>query len=93
MIAEHARNRRRSLTLFASAAGLGMCTLFAAPAMAYIGPGAGLGILGALLAIGGIVVATVVGLVLWPIRMLRRRMHAKSEIPGHETKSTEAIQR
>ena len=93
MTVAHAPYRRRSLTLFAAAAGLSACTLFAGPAMAYIGPGAGIGILGALMAIGGIVVATVVGLVLWPLRMLRRRMHAKSETPAQETKSTEAIQR
>jgi Na+/melibiose symporter-like transporter len=93
MIVEHARNRCRSLTLFASAAGLGVCTLFAAPAMAYVGPGAGIGIIGALLAIGGIIVVTLVGLVLWPLRLLRRRMHAKGGAAAQTADSTEAIRR
>jgi hypothetical protein len=49
------------------------------PAMAYVGPGAGLGILGALLAILLAVVATVVGLVVWPLRMLARRRKVRRE--------------
>lgn len=56
-------------------AGLLGTVLFAAtpPAMAYVGPGAGLGVLGAMLAIGAAVLATLLGLVLWPIRLIRRR--------------------
>jgi hypothetical protein len=52
----------------------GICTCLVAPAaVAYVGPGAGLGVLGAMLAILAAVLATVVGLVLWPLRMIMRR--------------------
>jgi hypothetical protein len=51
-------------------------SLFATPAFAYIGPGAGITVLGAL---WGVVVAVVLALaavVLWPLRLLlRRRRH------------------
>lgn len=47
-------------------------------ALAYVGPGAGLGLLAALAAIIGAVVLTIVGLFLWPLRALaRRRKEAK----------------
>jgi hypothetical protein len=52
---------------------------FACPAMAYVGPGAGMGILGALLAILLAIVATVVGIVLWPVRAITRRLKAKRD--------------
>jgi hypothetical protein len=56
------------------------CTVFAlafAPAaMAYLGPGAGLGVLGALLAVLAGIAATIFGLVLLPFRLLRRRRKA-----------------
>ncbi len=45
----------------------------AAPAAAYMGPGAGLGMLGSLLAVLGAVVVAVFGLILLPARMLLRR--------------------
>jgi hypothetical protein len=55
-------------------AGLAAVALAAAPAaMAYIGPGAGLGVLGALLAVLGGIVVTLFGIVLLPMRLLRRR--------------------
>jgi nitrate reductase gamma subunit len=51
----------------------GFALLLAPPAMAYVGPGAGLGVLAALAAIGAVIVATLVGLVMLPIRMIRKR--------------------
>jgi len=58
----------------------GLCTMaLALPAMAYVGPGAGLGVLGTLLAVIIATLATVVGLVLWPVRALARRLKARRE--------------
>jgi hypothetical protein len=60
-------------------AGLAVVAMAIAPdAMAYIGPGAGLGVLGALLAMLGGVVVTLFGIVLLPIRLLRRRRKTTS---------------
>jgi hypothetical protein len=42
--------------------------------LAYIGPGAGLGALGALLAVLGAIVLCVAGLVLYPLQLLRNRL-------------------
>jgi hypothetical protein len=53
---------------------VGLCACaFAPAALAYVGPGAGLGVLGAMLAILAAVLATVVGLIVWPVRMIMRR--------------------
>ena len=46
-------------------------------AQAYVGPGAGVGMIGSLLAVLGAVLLAIVGLVLWPLRMIRKRWHAK----------------
>ena len=63
------KHRRTALLAIAMAA-MGVA---ASPAMAYVGPGAGLTLLGAL---WGLIVAVVVSLgfvLLWPIRRLMRR--------------------
>lgn len=66
----HARLRGRTAT----ALGVGLLLSMLAPAaLGYVGPGAGLGMLGALLAVLVAVLATIVGLVLWPLRTLSRR--------------------
>jgi hypothetical protein len=63
--------------------GVGLFVMALAPAaLAYVGPGAGLSMLGALLAVIAVVLATVVGLVLWPLRMLTRRGKAKADTAG-----------
>ncbi len=46
-------------------------------ALAYVGPGSGLTMLGALAAVIGAVLFTFFGIVLWPLRYLRRRLKAK----------------
>jgi hypothetical protein len=43
---------------------------------AYVGPGAGLGMLASLLAVVGAMLLSLVGLILWPWRLLRRRWQA-----------------
>jgi hypothetical protein len=45
----------------------------ATPAAAYMGPGAGLGMLGSLAAVVGAVVVALLGIVVLPLRMLLRR--------------------
>ena len=46
-------------------------------AHAYVGPGAGLGMIASLLAVVGAMLLSIVGLVLWPWRVLRKRWQAK----------------
>lgn len=60
--------------------------LFAAsPAFAYLGPGAGLGMIGSLIAIVVVGLVIVLGLVVYPIRMLRKR---NAESIANENKSS-----
>jgi hypothetical protein len=42
-------------------------------ALAYLGPGAGLGMIGSLIAVVVVVLISVLGLVIYPLRMLRKR--------------------
>ena len=57
--------------------------LAASPAAAYMGPGAGLGMLGSVIAVAGAVLVAVFGIVVLPIRMiLRRRRKAAEAKPG-----------
>ncbi|HEX6984858.1 MAG TPA: hypothetical protein VF170_05750 [Planctomycetaceae bacterium] len=44
---------------------------------AYVGPGAGLGLIGALLAVAGAVFAALFFVVLWPVRMVLRKARAR----------------
>ena len=68
--------REKRLILFGTSA---LATVFAPAALAYVGPGAGLGMLGVVLAVLAAVLATVVGLVLWPLRALARRRKKKDQ--------------
>ena len=45
----------------------------ASPAAAYLGPGAGLGMIGSLIAVIIVALLVVLGLVIYPVRMLRKR--------------------
>ena len=42
-------------------------------AWGYLGPGAGLGMLGSLIGVAVVVLVAVLGLIIYPIRMLRKR--------------------
>lgn len=79
---------RHSLGIFLATAG----TLFAVTAEAYVGPGAGISVLGALWGlIIGVVMA--VGVILfWPIRMMIRKAKANKggPAPSSDTTATEA---
>lgn len=53
---------------------------YAPAALAYVGPGAGLGMLASLFAMVLAVLATIVGIVLWPIRkFMQRKKRAAGE--------------
>ncbi len=56
---------------------------------AYVGPGAGVTMIGALLAVIGTIFLTVFGLLLWPIRMLLRKMKAKKKVEMTEVTQEE----
>lgn len=47
--------------------------LIATPAFAYMGPGAGLGMLGSLVAVIGAVLIAVLGILVLPIRMIMKK--------------------
>jgi membrane protein implicated in regulation of membrane protease activity len=60
-----------------SSAAAGLLLLYTAPADAYIGPGAGLSLLGALWALLVAVAAALAFLVLWPFRQAMKRRAAQ----------------
>jgi uncharacterized membrane protein len=51
---------------------------YAPAALSYVGPGAGLGMIASLFAMVLAVLATIVGLILWPFRLLMRRMKRRN---------------
>lgn len=63
-------------------------SLFTTPAFAYIGPGAGITVLGALWGVVVAVVLAVVAVLLWPLRVLFRRRRRK---PAHTTDLEAAV--
>ena len=71
-------------TMLALVAGIAVAVLPQAAA-AYVGPGAGLTMLGALWAVIAAVLFAVAGLVIWPIRAMRRRrkqLASAKAVPG-----------
>jgi len=70
--------RKSSLLAGLAAAGL---AFGAAPAFAYIGPGAGLSLLGALWGVIAAVAAALLFLLLWPLRRMMRRKRPATPIP------------
>ena len=67
----------------------GPMAVYAPAALSYVGPGAGLGMIATLLAMILAIVATLFGLVLWPIRWYARRknLHASEMKPSSTEKS------
>ncbi len=53
--------------------------LAAGPAAAYMGPGAGLGMLGSVLAVIGAVLVALFGLLVLPVRMILKRRRKAAE--------------
>ena len=64
-------------------------SLFATPAFAYIGPGAGITVLGALWGVVVAVVLAVAAVLLWPVRALFRR-RPRSTPPAEVSTSVES---
>jgi len=60
------------------------------PALAYVGPGAGVTMLGALWAVIVAVVFVIGGLLIWPIRMLLRKTRPGEQIKTPENETTVA---
>jgi hypothetical protein len=72
---------------FAMAIALGLWLATTAPAAAYIGPGAGITMLGAL---WGVIMAVVIALgavVWWPVRALRRKITRRRADPSVGTEA------
>jgi membrane protein implicated in regulation of membrane protease activity len=69
---------QRIYALFAALAAAGLA-FGAGPAMAYIGPGAGLSLLGALWGVIAAVAAALLFLLIWPLRRLMRRQRVSAE--------------
>jgi membrane protein implicated in regulation of membrane protease activity len=55
--------------------------LAASPALAYVGPGAGLSLLGALWGLLLAVLAALSFIILWPLKRYRRRQRARQQAP------------
>jgi len=56
-----------------------LLALIATPATAYVGPGAGISVLGSLLGILVTIFVAIGAILFWPIRKLMRRRKAKKE--------------
>jgi hypothetical protein len=57
------------------------------PALAYVGPGAGLSMIGSLIAVVVALLVAVLGLLLFPVRMLLKRRRARAAA-GREAPAT-----
>ena len=65
--------QRRFVSVLLLLAGISAAT----PALAYLGPGAGLGMLGSLFAVIGAVLLAVLGLLILPVRMILKKRRSK----------------
>jgi hypothetical protein len=52
--------------------------LASSSAAAYMGPGAGLGMIGSLLAVGGALLLAIIGIIVLPVRMMLKRRRKAS---------------
>lgn len=59
--------------------------LAAGPALAYLGPGAGLGMLGSLVAVIGAALLAIFGLLILPVRMLLKKRRRQAAPPTAES--------
>jgi uncharacterized membrane protein len=71
----HAEDIKRTLSTIIALSG----TLLSLPSNAYIGPGAGIGMIGSLIAVVVVVLVIVLGLVIYPIRMMRKKRRQEAE--------------
>ena len=68
------------------------CILLAmvSPALAYIGPGAGISVLGSLLSILATIVVAIGAIIFWPLRKFMKRRKARREAAGG-AEATQAV--
>jgi hypothetical protein len=66
------KRNRISVALFAMVVGIPLLAA-SGTAAAYVGPGAGLGLIGSLFAVVGGVLLALLGIILFPIRLLMKR--------------------
>ena len=71
----HRRSKTYYLPLLAGFAS----ALYSVSASAYIGPGAGLGMIGSLVAIAVVALVLVLGVVIYPIRLMRKKRREKAQ--------------
>jgi membrane protein implicated in regulation of membrane protease activity len=79
-------NKKLSVLAALAAAGL---AFGASPALAYIGPGAGLSLLGALWGVVAAVAAALLFLLIWPLRRLMRRQRPATQRTATERTAAE----
>ena len=68
---------------------ISMGLLISSPVMAYIGPGAGISVLGSLLGILGTIVVAIGAILFWPIRKMLKKRKAAAGEQAAEAKSAE----
>ena len=56
-----------------------LLTFFASPAFAYVGPGAGISVLGSLLGILATILVAIGAIIFWPVRKFMKRKKARAE--------------
>ena len=74
---------------------LGLSLCMSTPALAYIGPGAGLGAIGTAIALVGAIVLLIVGFFWYPLkRMIKgRQPKDEQEVPESATQSSESAEK
>ena len=62
--------------------GLLLVAFFASPAFTYVGPGAGISVLGSLLGILATIVVAISAIIFWPVRKFLKRRKTRAESPA-----------
>jgi hypothetical protein len=65
-----------------------LISLFTEAAWAYVGPGAGLGMIGSLIAVVGAILLAILGLVLFPLRLILKRRRKAASSPSAKNSSS-----
>src|SRR5262245_40315224 len=72
---------------------VGVAAVLPQPALAYVGPGAGLSALGSLLALLAAVVVTIVGFIWYPIKRIFGKRRVPSEPDGDQPAAQPPVER
>ena len=84
-----ARGARRSLPSLVAAL-VALATTLSAPAQAYVGPGAGLGVIGTLFGIVAAILLAMFGLLWYPLKRAFAKKGAADGVPSSSTASSDA---